>query len=89
MIDLSKIPYHERSLAVINTFMDTGKPFTTEQVCQVILFYEGILRVSILLPIKEYLQNLADEHILTSSCGWYQAGEKMLSLKGFPPRVVA
>lgn len=67
---------HSLSIEVINIFIETKKPFSLEQVEQVILFYGGVLRVGICYPIKEYLHNLREKGFLSFSNGCYQATEK-------------
>jgi len=70
------ITYYQLSKQIINIFINTKKPFLVEQVHQVILFYGGILRADITLPIKDYLRHLYEEGFLSRSQGWYQATGK-------------
>lgn len=72
------LTYYQFSIQIVNIFMMTGKPFLLEQVQQVILFFGGILRADITLPIKDYLESLREGEILSKEGAWYQATAKVL-----------
>lgn len=64
------------SIETINVFISSKKPFSLEQVEQVILFYGGVLRIGVCYPVKECLHNLREKGFLSFSNGCYQSTEK-------------
>jgi len=57
----NKLFNHQLSISVINEFALSGKPFTLSAIESEILRRDGILRVGICVPVREYFHNMIDQ----------------------------
>ncbi len=72
---------HQVALSVINSYLDSGKRFTYDQIIREILDQGGMLRVSIGVTIRMYLKNLSEIGLLDfdPNTGQFEVNQNALS----------
>jgi len=94
---MPKLSDHQLSISVINECALSGKPFTLSTIESEILRRDGILRVDICVPVREYFRNMIDQGYFQkvgdtpepNSESLYSPSESFLLLAELVPHCVA